>query len=371
MIPMHKVFMPENIEEVIEPLREVLKNGWIGEGPKVLEFEKRVANILGNRNVTALNSCTASLQLALRLCGVGIGDEVITTPMTCMATNEPIVLTGATPVWADIQPETGNLDPESVRDKISIRTKVIMAVHWGGYPADMHEIGEIAQKHGLKVIEDSAHAWGAIYRSKLIGNHSDFSCFSLQAIKHITTGDGGILICRDEKDHERARSLKWFGIDREHRRENSLGIAEWDIIEAGYKFHMNDIAATIGLSQIAHLEELLAKRRDNAAFYRENLQSHPRVKLLVERDDRKSAYWLFTIRVQDRIDFIKYMAQNGVATSIVHERNDVHSIFANYNNNGLVGLDRFSEEMVCIPVGQWVGEAERQHIVDVIRKDAW
>jgi len=123
MIPMHKVFMPDNIDEVMEPLRKVIESGWIGEGPKVLEFEKHISDYIGNAYVTALNSCTSALQLALRLCGVGIGDEVISTPMTCMATNEPIVLTGATPVWADVDANTGNIGPESIRQKIGVRTK--------------------------------------------------------------------------------------------------------------------------------------------------------------------------------------------------------------------------------------------------------
>lgn len=363
--------MPANIDEIMVPLREVLASGWIGEGPKVVDFEKSIGRFLNNPNVTALNSCTSALQLSLRLCGVGIGDEVITTPMTCMATNEPIVLTGATPVWADIQPTTGNLDPESIRKRITIRTKVIMVVHWGGYPADMDDISEIAEEHNLKVVEDCAHAWGSTYRNRFIGNHSDFCCFSLQAIKHFTTGDGGVLVCKNRKDHERARSLRWFGIDREHRRENKLGIADWDIIEAGYKFHMNDIAATIGLAQLPYLEELIAKRRSNAKFFSENLRETPRVQLLEASDDRQSAYWLYTIRVHDRPDFIRHLAQKGIAASIVHERNDVHSIFSNYNSAGLNALDEFSEEMVCIPVGQWVEEAERDHIVQVIRENGW
>ncbi len=371
MIPIHKVFMPENIDEVIEPLREVLKSGWIGEGPKVQQFEKEIGEFLGAENVTALNSCTSALHLALRLCDVGIGDEVITTPMTCMATNEPIVLTGATPVWADVQPDTGNIDPESIRRKISVRTRVIMVVHWGGYPCDLDEINAIAREHGLKVIEDCAHAWGAEYHGKKIGTHSDFACFSLQAIKHFTTGDGGALICRDAAGHKRARSLRWFGIDREHRQQNQLGVAEWNIIEAGYKFHMNDIAATIGLAQLPHLPGLLAKRRENAAFFNTHLSGLEHVRLMQEQSDRLSSYWLYTIKVDERVRFIEYMNQNGIAASIVHGRNDRHNIFAHYNSSGLEGLDRYSEKMVCIPVGQWVGPEEREKIVKVIRGGGW
>ncbi|MFQ5708112.1 MAG: DegT/DnrJ/EryC1/StrS family aminotransferase [bacterium] len=372
MIPLHKVFMPANIEEVINPLREVLSSGWIGEGNQVLKFERCLQEYLGVEHVTALNSGTSALQLALRLCGVGIGDEVITTPMTCMATNEPIVLTGATPVWADIDPATGNIDVDGIRKKISTRTKAIMMVHWGGYPCDIEEINQLAREYGLKVIEDSAHALGSVYQDKLIGNYSDFCCFSFQAIKHITTGDGGLLVCRSEKDHKRARSLKWFGIDREQRKTNALGIAEWDIIEAGYKYHMNDIAATIGLVQLPYLATILAQRRENAAFYRADLAGLHRVQLLQEQSqDRKSSYWLFTLKVDNQTQFIDHLFRHGIAASIVHARNDSHSIFANYNNRNLPGLDHFCNHMVCIPVGPWVGERERQHVAEVIRSERW
>ncbi len=363
--------MPGNIEEIIDPLREVLKSGWIGEGLQVEEFEKNLAHYLGCEQVTTLNSGTAAIQLALRLSGVGIGDEVITTPMTCVATNEPILLTGATPVWADVNPATGNIDPESIRKKVSINTRLIMVVHWGGYPVDLAEIEAIAREHELQIIEDCAHAWGSEYKGRKIGNHSDFCCFSLQAIKHFTTGDGGVLVCRNVKDHDRARSLKWFGINREQRVENDQGIAEWDIVEAGYKFHMNDIAATIGLAQLPYLQELVNKRQGNAKYYRDHFGDLDRVQLLEEKDDRSSAYWLFTIKVKDRTGFIRYLNEWGISSSIVHARNDSHSVFAPYGHENLKGMDDFADHMVCIPVGHWVNEHDREKIVSVIRRQKW
>jgi len=371
MIPLHKPFMPPDIDEVMEPLRKVLESGWIGEGPRVVEFEERISAFVGSRQVTALNSCTSAIQLALRLAGVGVGDEVITTAMTCMATNEPIILTGATPVFADVQPDTGNIDPDSIEEHISLRTRAIIVVHWGGYPCDMDRIHAIARNHGLRVIEDAAHALGSWYRGQPIGSHSDFACFSFQAIKHITTGDGGLLVCRDEADHKRARSLKWFGIDREKRVENELGIAEWDIVEAGYKYHMNDIAATIGLAQLPYLTGIIGSRRDNAQYYRESLAAVDRIQLLRDDTDRASSYWLFTLLVENRADFVRYMRENEVACSIIHTRNDRHSIFANYNTADLNGLDDFSSRMACIPVGPWVSEADREKIVQLITAQSW
>ena len=241
----------------------------------------------------------------------------------------------------------------------------------GRVSCDLEEIKAIAREYDLPVIEDCAHALGADYREQRIGSYSDYCCFSLQAIKHISTGDGGILVCRDAKDHQRARSLRWFGIDREKRRENSYGIAEWDIIEAGYKFHMNDIAATIGLALFPHIDQIVAKRRKNAEFYKSGLADLKRLKLLREEPDRESSYWLFTVKVDDQKAFIKHLKAEGISSSIVHARNDRHSLFANYNSSELPGLDEFAERMVCIPVGPWVGQPECKHIVEVIRREKW
>src|SRR3989338_2880247 len=188
MIPLFKVFMPESI---MAPLKETLLSGYIGQGAKVDEFEAKMAGWLGCERILTLNSCTSALQLALRLANVGFGDEVLSTSMTCTATNVPVMAMGARIVWVDIDPRTGNLDPRAIEKKIGKKTKAILAVHWGGYPCDLDEIHAVAKKHNLKVIEDAAHALGSVYKGKKIGNHSDFVCFSFQAIKHMTTVDGG------------------------------------------------------------------------------------------------------------------------------------------------------------------------------------
>src|SRR3989338_1253499 len=193
-IPLFKVHMPES---VLKPLNEVLMSGFIGQGPKVEEFEKKIGDFIGNPNVLTVNSGTSAIQLAYRLAGVGIGDEVITTPMTNIATNVPIIAAGGKIKWADIDSETGSLSPDSVKKKISKKTKAIMAMQWGGYPPNMDEIHEIAQDFGIKVIEDAAQGFGAEYKNRKTGSYSDFTIFSFQAIKHITTGDGGALICRN------------------------------------------------------------------------------------------------------------------------------------------------------------------------------
>ena len=362
MIPLFKVHMPDS---VTEPLNETILCGFIGEGPKVKAFEKELADYFGNPRVLVLNSCTSALHLALRLAGAGHGDEVISTAMTCTATNEPILANGAKIVWADIDPKTGNIEPDSIENKITNRTKAIVVVHWGGLPVDLDEINAIAQAAGLKVIEDAAHACGAEYKGRKIGRHSDYVCFSFQAIKHITTVDGGALLCKSEEDHRRGKLLRWYGIDRESPRADFR--CESDIPEWGYKFHMNDVAATIGLVQLPHLDPLLAQRRELAAFYDRALSDVPGVRLCRWPRDRFSAFWLYTLFVENREEFMRVLKGRNVAVSQIHARNDMHTMFRDFRAP-LPGVDLFTRDMICIPIGFWVGKEERELVVDAIRR---
>lgn len=356
-IPLFKVFMPES---VMEPLKEVLLSGYIGEGPRVAEFERLLAPWFGSGNVLALNSGTAALQLALRLAGVGPGDEVISTPVTCVATNEPILACGARIVWADVDPETGNIDPADVEQKISPKTRAVMVVHWGGYPCDLDEINTLASRHGAKVIEDACHAFGATYHGAPVGSHSDFACFSFQAIKEITTVDGGALVCKSEADCRRGRELRWYGIDRRQKRKDFR--CEEDIGEWGYKFHMNDVAAAIGIEQLKHVGGNLEKTRAHARRYNEELGGLRDVRCLRSEPDRLSPYWLYTLRVRDRNAFMARMKGAGITVSQVHARNDTHTVFREFAAP-LPGVEEFTAGHVCIPVGWWLGENDLEHII--------
>ena len=361
-IPLFKVFMPKS---VLAPIREVLYSGYIGEGPVSLDFEDRLAARFKNKNVLSLNNGTAALQLALRLANVGHGDDVVSTAMTCTATNEPIMALGANIVWADINPLTGNICPKSVDKVITKKTKAIMCVHWGGYPCDMDELNAIAKKHGVKVIEDACHAFGAMYRKKPIGSVSDFACFSFQAIKHMTTIDGGALTCRSKADCERGRLLRWYGIDRKQKRKDFR--CENDIIEYGYKFHMNDVTAAIGVEQLKYVDETLRKHRANAAAFDDAFADLKNVRPLAYSKDRLSSYWLYTIRAKKRFEFMRHMADSGVTVSQVHARNDSHTAFKPFRTS-LPGVDEFVNEQVSIPVGWWLAKKDVRRIIDAVRK---
>lgn len=366
MIPLFKPFMPKS---VISPLTETLLSGWIGEGSKVKLFEARLAEYLTveQERVVLVNSGTSALQLALRLAGVGPGDEVISTAMTCAATNEPILLQGARVHWADIDPLTGNLSSASIANAINEKTKAIMLVHWGGQPCDLAEINALADAHGIPVIEDAAHALGSEYQGKLIGSHSAFVCYSFQAIKTITTIDGGMVVCRDPETAHRGRKLRWFGIDREARKTEVFW--EYDIEEPGYKFHMNDVAATIGLEQLKYLPDLLTHQRCNADIYYRELEDVPGLTLPPRRDDRRSSYWLMTVLVEKRNDFVQMLKAKGIASSVVHIRNDTYSVFKDAARvDSLTGLDLFTSRMLCIPIGYWVSEDDIHRISSAIQQ---
>jgi len=388
-IPLFKVYMSE---DVIKPLSEVLMSGYIGQGAKVEEFEKILKEYLQNYLVVTTNAGTSAAHLALRLLknpaentesyfgtafiskkwsGINDGDEVLATPLTCTASNFPALANGMRIKWVDVDSNTCNMDLEDLARKITHKTKIIIPVHWGGYPNDLDKIKEIQEKaehmFGFKpaVIEDCAHAFGSTYKNKKIGNHGNACFFSFQAIKHLTTGDGGALVLPHKELYDRAKLLRWYGIDRETNSKDFR--CEDDIAEWGYKFHMNDINATIGIHNFPHALEVVKKHQENANFYNENLKNVPGVTLMENSPDRKSSYWIYTIKVEKRDMFMDYMKECNIMVSRVHERNDKHSCVKEFKAI-LPNLDKLTQEMICIPVGWWITSEERQYIVDCIKK---
>ena len=357
-----KVHMPKSVDK---PLLEVLHSGFIGQGKKVDEFEKKLGEYFGNNKVLTLNAGTSGLHLALRLANVGYGDEVISTAMTCTATNMPILAAGAKIVWADVDPITGLIDSKSIESKITSKTKAIIMVHFGGIPCDIDAINRIAKKYNLKTIEDGAHAIGSEYKGSKVGNHSDFVMFSLQAIKHFTTIDGGLLLCKDQNDYKRGKLLRWYGIDRDAKRKEFR--CEEDIVEFGYKYHMNDISATIGIEQLKHIEEIVSKHVDNQEYYDVVLQDIKGVTVIRKPDVSKSSSWLYTLHIEKRDLFSEWMSEQGIMTSRVHERNDKHTAFKN-SLCELPGLDAFNATQVSIPVGWWITIEDREYISSKIKE---
>jgi len=360
-----KVAMSEKINV---PLLEVIHSGWIGQGKKVEEFEEALSKRFRNKNCLSLSAGTHGLSLALKMAGVGPGDEVITTPLTCTATNFPIVSRGANIVWADIK-EDINIQPESIKSCITEKTKAIVFVHWGGYPADLEEISKIGFDHGIPVIEDAAHCYGSVYKNSIIGDceYSDYTMMSFQAIKHLTCVDGGVLFTNDKKDYKRGKLLRWYGIDREGPRTDFR--CEEDIFEGGDKWHMNDVCATIGLTNMELARENVTLARVNAHYYDQELSKIDGIELTQISPDKKSSYWLYTFLVEKRSDFCTMMATKGISVSRVHERNDKHTCFMDFRKV-LPMLEWVMPRYICIPVGWWVTKEDREYIVSCI-KEGW
>lgn len=347
MIKMFNVNMPRSVDK---PLLETLHSGYITQGPKVEQFEELFGDYIDNPQVVALNSCTSALTLALRLADVGPGDEVISTPMTCTATNLPIVGAGAKIVWADIDPATGLIDPKSVEKFINPNTKAVMVCDWGGLPAPVDDIMDICRGWRIPVIEDAAHAFSSWHGARPVGSVADFTCFSFQAIKHLTTGDGGMLACKDPKQYERAKTLRWFGISREADGLESR--IKQDITEWGYKFHMNDVNATIGVAQMKTIQNRVIKRHW-AIARRYDAHLSPKFKKPPMDRPYESSYWLYTLLLpteKHRDEFKKFMTDREIEVSEVHRRNDVYRVFRKFDHDNLPGVDSFASRMICIPI---------------------
>ena len=386
MIPLFKVFVDKNTHKEV---KKTLDSGFIGQGPKVEEFESHLKDYFGTDFISTVNAATSAEHLALHQMkkpidevfegcaskniwpGLEDGDEVLTTPLTCTATNWPILANNLKIKWVDVDEKTLNMDLEDLERKITKKTKVIFVVHWGGYPIDLDKLDDIVRKtykkFGFKpmIIEDCAHAMGSTYNNKPIGSHGNWCTFSFQAIKHITTGDGGILITPDRESYERSKLLRWYGIDRESNKKDFR--CEEDIKEWGFKFHMNDIAATIGIENFKHLDSIVKKHRDNADFYDKELKDVDKVTLLERKYNHKSSFWIYSMLVDHKDEFMNHMKECGIMVSQVHERNDIHSCVKEFETH-LPTLDRITPQLISIPVGWWVTKKDRQYIVDCIKK---
>jgi len=378
-IPLFKVFMSE---DVIEPVNTVLRSGYVTQGKQVEKYEDALKDFLGCEYLLTLNSATAGLTLALRLLKNtdesfewpgfdDITDIVLTPALTCFATTAAILANNVNIRWLDSDLDTANICLIDLKRKLNEHTKIIYLVHWGGTPVDLDELDKICEEHkteyGFKpmVVEDCAHAFGAEFDGKKLSNHKNICVYSTQAIKHLTTGDGGIITFPNQNLYDRCKLLRWFGIDREKRNYKRKDFRlENDIVEYGYKYHMNDINATIGLYNLPYIPELLKKMRANGKYFNEHLKNIEGIQLMKINPKCNSAYWLYTIRVLNgkKLEFMNKMKEAGIMTSQVHNRNDINSCVKDYKEE-LPNLDILEKELVCIPVGWWLKEKELKYII--------
>ncbi|RKF15314.1 DegT/DnrJ/EryC1/StrS aminotransferase family protein [Roseovarius spongiae] len=315
MIP---VFRPSIDDDEINAVTDAMRSGWIGLGPRTAEFEERFAAFCGVPHAVGLNSGTAALDLAMRLLEIGEGDEVVVPTMTFVSTAHVVALNRATPVFADSDPVTLNIDPNDVARKITPRTRAVIVTHYSGRPVDLNLVAAAAP--GLPIIEDCAHAAGATFQGAPVGGIGVIGCFSFHAVKNLSSGEGGMLTTRNAAWAKRAHSLRWLGIDRSTwKRAQSAAGYRWrySVTELGLKCHMNDIAAAMGLVQLRRLAELNARRRSLVSRYRAGLSGIAELSLPPQDDETfRSSWHLFCIQCERRDALGAYLAEHGVGTGV-------------------------------------------------------
>lgn len=360
MLPLIKTYIPPR--DILMPkLEEVLYSGYIAQGDVVETFERKFEEFIGSGYTLSLNSGTAALHIALILAGVKEGDEVISTAMTAEPTNVAIKMVGAKVRWADVDYETGNISPKAIENAINSKTKAIIVVDYAGTSVDVKNIQEISKKYSIPVIEDAAHALGTTYNGKKSGNHFPFTVFSFQAIKHLTTIDGGALQIQDKELYEKAKLIRWFGLDKKLSRLDN------DIQFQGYKYHMNNVNAAIGLVQLENIQNILQKYITIGKYLDVELNGIPGVETVIHYPNTESSYWLYTLKVDRREDFIKMMTDNGFMASEIHKRNDWHTYLNDYPSE-MPNLDKFYSKLVHIPCGWWVTIEDCDKMIKLIKK---
>ena len=360
MIPLVKVSMPSR-DRLMPELEDVLYGGMIAEGEQVYRFESEFARTFRLPLALGTSSGTGALHIALLLADVVPGDEVITTSMTAEPTNTVILQCGATPVFADIDPQTGNLDPTSVESLVTTRTRAIVVVHYAGFPADLKALRRVADQHDIALVEDCAHALGAKYGEEGIGTLGDYAIFSMQAIKHMTTIDGGVLTMRDPSKAEKARKLRWFGMAK------GVPRTEVNIEQVGFKYNMHNVAGVIGLAQLETIQSRISRHIENGRFFDKEISAIPG--LAVTRIDPgcQPSYWLYTVLSENSEAVERCLAEIGVSASKLHRPNHYHSIFTSMRRP-LPCLDIYYRRLTHVPCGWWVTDEDRERIVNALRK---
>jgi dTDP-4-amino-4,6-dideoxygalactose transaminase len=363
MIPMFKVTMAASAPAAVQ---EVLESGMIGEGPKVAEFKARIEELFDHSQVTLLNSCTSALTMALRLASVE-DKYVISTPLTFAATNCAIKAAHAKIKWCDVDSKTLCAQIPDIINKIDDQTGAVLFTAIAGLvPEDFDVLVRYCNVNSIPLIIDAAHCLNTTYKGKHISHYGDAVAFSFQSIKHLTTGDGGALALNDKDWHDAAEKLKWFGLERgqgKGRLENQRTV---DISEWGYKFHMNDIAASIGLANFDRALVSLKYSQLNADFFQNALQSQKKITLLQPAVACTPSWWIYGFLVEDRDEFIDALAAKGITATSMWKRNDDYTSFQEHKDHSLTTLNAIQDKVVFIPNGWWLSEKDLEHIKDTI-----
>jgi len=355
-------------EDAVRAVIETLRSKWINTGKREKKLREKVSQKFGFRHAIACANGTAALRTALAVLDVGPGDEVVSTPYTFIATNTAILEQGARAVFADINYDDLNISPANIEKKITKKTKAIMVVHYGGNACDLKEIWTIGKKHNLPIIEDAAHALGTKYKGNYIGSKGDISCFSLQAIKIITAGDGGLIATGRRDWYRELKKTVWYGIDRDIKTTNILDPMPKSFKgdKLGFKYNMNDITATIASANLDHFDEVIKRRREIGEYYRRELSGCRKITLMNYKKDRTPNYQIFPIHVHKRRLFAEYMHKHKIMVNINNRRNDIYPMFGGMRKD-LKQVSRADEDVILLPIHCDLTDAQVNYIIDAVK----
>ena len=360
----------------IEEVTASMKAGWLGTGPKVMQFQRDFAAYRGAPLAVAVNSCTAALHLSMVAIDLRPGDEVITTPLTFCATVNAIIHAGATPVLADVDPRTMNIDPEAVRRAVTPRTKAMIPVHFAGRPCDMDALCAIAEEHELSIIEDCAHAIETKYKGVSAGLLGDYGCFSFYVTKNITTAEGGMILTSDEKRAQRIRTLALHGMSQDAwKRFSDEGYNHYFVVEAGFKYNMTDLQAAIGIHQLAKVEEFWKRRQEIWRFYNDALAGLPITLPADPEPDTVHGYHLYTILVDEqktgiaRDDFLGAMQAQNIGTGVHYLSIPEHPYYQErfgWRPEAFPNAQRIGRQTISLPLSPKLTDADARDVVEAV-----
>jgi len=368
---------PRIDEEEIQEVVETLRSGWIGTGPKVKKFEEMIQNYLNAKNAVALNSCTAALHLSMLATGIKEGDEVITTPMTFAATANSIAHTGAKPVFVDIKKETMNIDPRKIEDAITEKTKAIMPVHFAGRPCEMDYINNLANKYGLIVIEDAAHALGAEYKGKKIGSLGNPTCFSFYVTKNITTIEGGMVTTDDEVFANKIKILGLHGMSKDAwKRFSDEGYKHYFVNYRGFKYNMTDVQASLGIHQLPKIDQWHNIRTEIWNRYNKAFKDLPVILPAPEEEDTKHAKHIYNLilkteeLIKDRDWILDSLHREGIGGGVHYTSLHLHPIYRRmgYKPGHFPNTEYIGDRTLTLPLSAKLNEQDVEDIISAVTK---
>lgn len=370
---MIQVFKPSIGKEELEAVKSVFKSGWLGLGPKTSEFEEAFAEYVGVKYAIGVNSATAALHLALNVLKIGSGDEVLVPPITFVSTAHAVKYCGAKPVFVDVDKKTLNMSVDDIKRKITSRTKVILPVHYAGHPCEMDEIIDIAKRKRIYVVEDAAHACGASYKWRKIGSISDLTCFSFHAVKNLTTGEGGMITTNNKEWNTKLKKMRWLGINKDtwvrsirKGAEKATYAWEYSVEDLGFKCHMHDISAAIGLVQLKKLDANNKKRHEMFKMYNNAFRNLDWVEIPIEKDYVQSSHHIYALKVKRRDKLVGYLKNNQIGPGVHYY--PVH-LFPYYINMKfkLPIAEQVWKKLISLPIYPGLSNKQIEYVIKTIK----